>query len=42
MVARIRDDLGASIPVPVIYQDPTARGIAAAIDAARAAAQDPS
>lgn len=32
MVARIRDDFGADIPVSVIYQDPTARGIAAAID----------
>ena len=34
MAARIRDDFGADIPVAVIYRDPTARGIAAAIDAA--------
>jgi hypothetical protein len=37
MVARIREELGADIPVPVIYQNPTARAIAAAIDAALAA-----
>jgi non-ribosomal peptide synthetase component F len=35
MVAKIREELGADIPVPVIYQNPTARGIAAAIDAAQ-------
>jgi hypothetical protein len=34
MAARIREDFGADIPVAIIYQDPTARGIATAIDAA--------
>jgi hypothetical protein len=31
MVARIREELGADLPVHVIYRDPTVRGIAAAI-----------
>ncbi|MCX4481720.1 condensation domain-containing protein [Streptomyces cellulosae] len=36
MVAKVRDTFGVDLPVPTIYQDPTLRSVASAIDAAAA------